>query len=232
MVISSSKGTVPLIAKMFPESQIRVIYNGIDLEEVDQTPIERTWSEEAFIIGRTSRFGRGKNLGLLIQAIQHLSAGHPHLKLVLIGGDSLVPGAEPMDKELKEMAKSSGKAVEFLGIKENPLPWVKGFNVATCVSNPDNEGIPNSLIEAMACRKPIISTDVDQINELVQNGISGILIPPGDLDALCKAITRLEGDPGLCQQFGEAGRAFVEQYFSLKKVALQYADAYRSLLGI
>jgi len=231
LVIASSQGTVPLIARYFPAERIRLIYNGIDLREVDATPRQRPWPEDCFVVGRASRFGRGKNLGMLIEAATHLKGRLPDLKIVLIGGDSAMPGAEPIEAELQAQATPLGNTVEFVGIVENTLPLVKGFDVGTCVSNPANEGIPNSLIEAMACRKPVISTAVDQVPELVQDGVNGILIPPGDAQALCAAIERLATDPALRQQLGEAGRRTIEERFSLQQAARRYAAVYHELLG-
>ena len=103
--------------------------------------------------------------------------------------------------------------------------------MGTCVSDPNNEGIPNSLIEAMACRKPVISTDVDQVAELVRHNVNGLLIPPNDVAALCAAIERLVTDPALCSQLGEAGRRLVEEQFSLPVAAAHYARVYRRLLA-
>ena len=231
LVIASSQGTVPLIAKYFPAERIRLIYNGIDLQEVDATARKRPWSENSFVVGRASRFGRGKNLGMLIEAAARLQGRLPNLRIVLIGGDSAMPGAEPIEDELRAQAAPLGHTVEFMGIVENTLPLVKGFDVGTCVSNLANEGIPNSLIEAMACRKPVISTAVDQVPELVQDGVSGILIPPGDVQALCEAIERLATDPALRQRLGEMGRSAIEKRFSLRQAVKQYAAVYHELLG-
>lgn len=230
LVIASSQGTIPLISKCFPAERIRLIHNGIDLQEVDATPRERPWPENRFVVGRASRFGRGKNLVMLIEAAARLEGRLPNLKIVLIGGDSAMPGAEPIEDELRKQAAPLGDTVEFMGIVEDPLPLVKGFDVGTCVSNPTNEGIPNSLIEAMACRRPVISTAVDQVPELIQDGVSGILIPPGDVQALCAAIERLATDPALRQRLGEAGRRTIEERFSLRQAAKKYAEVYRELL--
>jgi len=231
LVIASSQGTVPLITKYFPAERIRLIYNGIDLQEVDAAPRKRPWPEEGFVVGRASRFGRGKNLGMLIEAAAQLKERLPNLKIVLIGGDSAMPGAEPIEAELRAQAAPLGDAVEFMGIVENTLPLAKGFDVGTCVSNATNEGIPNSLIEAMACCKPVISTAVDQVPELVQDGVNGILILPGDVQALCTAIERLATGPALRRRLGEAGRRTVEERFSLQRAAKQYAEVYHELLG-
>ena len=69
LVIASAQGTAPLIAEHIDPEKIKLIYNGIDLNEVDRAGIERPFPPDTFLIGRTSRFGRGKNLGLLITAI-------------------------------------------------------------------------------------------------------------------------------------------------------------------
>ncbi|MBN1977599.1 MAG: glycosyltransferase family 4 protein [Anaerolineae bacterium] len=230
LIIASSQGTIPLIGKHFPADQVRLIYNGIDLRGVDATARERPWPEECFVVGRASRFGRGKNLSMLIEAAARLRDRLPNLKIVLIGGDSVMPGAEHIEDELRRQAAPLGSTVEFMGIVENTLPLVKGFDVGTCVSSPTNEGIPNSLIEAMACCRPVISTSVDQIPELVQDGTNGILIPPGDVGAFCDAIERLARDPVLRQRLGEAGRRTIEEKFSLERAAELYAITYRELL--
>lgn len=231
LVIASAQGTVPLIAQHIAPEKIELIYNGIDLAEVDGAGVERPFSPDTFLIGRTSRFGRGKNLALLITAMERLHQRYPQLRLLFIGGDSLMPGAEPLEAELRAQAAPLGDRVQFLGVKANTLPWVHGFDVGTCVSDPNNEGIPNSLIEAMACRKPVIATDIDQVGELVTDEVNGLLIPPNDAAALCAAIERLAADPALCRQLGEAGRRTVEERFSLPVAAAHYARIYRQLLA-
>jgi glycosyltransferase involved in cell wall biosynthesis len=230
LIIASSQGTIPMIGRNFPKARIKLVYNGIDLEEVDRADTQKVWGEDAFVIGRASRFGRGKNLAMLIEAVGRLKVDHPQLKLLLIGGDSSLPGAEPMEAELRTQAEPFGDTIRFIGYQENPLPWTKGFDIGVCVSNPGNEGIPNSLLEAMACSKPVIATDVDQINELVVDGCNGVIIPPGDTEALIQAIDRMIRDPELCKRMGMAGRKVVEDRFSLPSSAHEYAQIYRSFL--
>jgi glycosyltransferase involved in cell wall biosynthesis len=231
LVIASAQGTVPLIAEHIDLEKIELIYNGIDLDEVDRVEVERPFSPDIFLIGRTSRFGRGKNLGLLITAMERLHQRYPQLRLLFIGGDSLMPGAESIEAGLRVQAAPLGDRVQFLGVQANTLTWVHGFDVGTCVSDPNNEGIPNSLIEAMACRKPVIATDVDQVSELVEHEVNGLLIPPNDAAALCAAIERLAADPALCRRLGEAGRRTIEQRFSLPVAAAHYARIYRRLFA-
>ena len=221
---------VEAITDLIPPDRIRVVHNGIDLNEIDPTLEQRLFPPDTIIIGRVSRFGRGQNLSMLIEALRRLHTHQPLLRLTLVGGDSLMPGAEPVEAELRKLVTEGGLAdiIKFTGIVENSLPYTLGFDIATCVSN--DEGIPNSLIEAMACRKPVISTHVGAIPELVMDGESGLLIPPGDIEALCNAIESLINDPVQRQRLGEAGRRTVEANFSLQQAAAQYAEIYHQLL--
>jgi glycosyltransferase involved in cell wall biosynthesis len=231
LVIASARGTIPLIAEKISLDKIRLIYNGIDLNIVDSIQPIDFCGENRFVVGRASRFGRGKNLKLLIQAASELKASIPELLVAFVGGDSPMPGAEPIQSELEFLAKPLGNTVEFLGIVENSIPMVKRFDIGTCVSNPNNEGIPNSLIEAMACGRPVISTDVDQVSELVLNGKNGFLIPPGDAGALAHAIRQLESNQDLRDRMGKAARRTIENQFSSERAAKEYSAVYRELLG-
>ena len=228
-IIASSQSAADAMAVRFPPERIQVIYNGIDLNEVNTIPVSRPWPLDEFIVGRASRFGRGQNLDMLIEAAARLHKDLPQLRIVLIGGDSVMPGAASIASELRVQAERLDAPVEFTGIIENVLPLVKGFDVGTCVST--DEGVPNSLIESMACSKPVIATNVGAISELVQDDVNGILIPPGDVQALCVAIERLATDPALRQRLGEAGRSTIEKRFSLQQAAKQYAAVYHELLG-
>jgi len=81
------------------------------------------------------------------------------------------------------------------------------------------EGIPNVMIEALAFGKPAISTPISGIPELIEDGVSGLLVPPGDAEALAAALLRIYGDPMLARSLGQAGRAVVEQRFDLNRNA-------------
>jgi glycosyltransferase involved in cell wall biosynthesis len=133
-------------------------------------------------------------------------------------------------EELRRQARQAGLdgLVRFTGPVENPLPYIQGFDIGACVSN--DEGLPNSLLEAMACRKPVVSTPVGAIPELIQHGENGLLFPVGDVAALCEALELFLENPALRIRLGEAGRRTVEERFSLKEAAAEYAQAYRQLL--
>jgi glycosyltransferase involved in cell wall biosynthesis len=231
MVIASAHMAAEAISDMIPKEKIRVIYNGIDLQQVDASSRQRLFPEDTFVVGRSSRFGQGQNLGMLVQAIEQLHPRLPQLRLVLVGGDSQMPGATPVAEQLRHRVQAAGLAeyVHFTGVVEDPLPYTHGFDIGACVSK--DEGIPNSLIEALACRKAVIATRVGAIPELIQHEKNGMLIESGDLQGLCAAIEQLARDSSLRQRLAQAGRRTVEEKFSLPQVASQYAAVYRQVLG-
>lgn len=229
-IISSTKGTIPLIQKVnLNNIPIHLIYNGLDLNLIDNEPIKNLYSDNEFVIGRSSRFGWGKNIQLLIYAIKILSQKYDNIRLCLIGGDSILPGAEKNLPKLKQLAKGFEKYIQFLGYQNNVIPLTKRFDIGTCVSRPNNEGIPNSLMESMACSKPVIATDVDQISELVDN-TNGFLIPDNDLNALIEKIEKLYLDQELRKKLGMNARRTIEEKFNMLNCVKEYDKIYGSLL--
>lgn len=193
-VIASTQGTIPHIAELIDESKIQLIYNGVDLELYESGVAERFgFADTDILIGRTSRLVGGKNIPLLIRAVIELrkQPQYAHVRLVVCGGDTTQPGTIPILDDLKALAVPLGDSVVFTGEVANPAPITKGYDIATCTSMPNNEGIPNSLLEAMAAGKPLISTDVGDINEIVIDDQTGYLIPNDDADTLVVALKRL-----------------------------------------
>lgn len=231
-VIASTRGTVDPIARLIPRERIHLIYNGIDLQDLDCQPVDRLGcGDEAILIGRVSRFGPGKNLEMLIEAVRQLAPRYPQVRLALVGDNSRIPGTPDVMSELRARAKGLEEQVIFTGHVENPIPLVKGFDIGTCVSRQGNEGIPNSLIESMAARRPVVATRVDDIPELVEDQVNGILIDDGDLTQLVAALERLIQDADLRRRMGEVGRRRVETDFNLDQQAEAYQQLYDHLLA-
>ena len=230
-VIASTQGTIPHIQKLIASDRIHLIYNGIDMEQFDDVSPDRLgFAESDILIGRASRFSAGKNIGLLIDAVRQLHPDYPQVRLILVGGNSKMPGAQDEESILRKRAESLGDQVIFTGYVENPAAIIKGFDIGTCVSRPGNEGIPNSLIESMAGSSPVVATAVDDIPELVSHGENGLLIADNDLAGLVEALKTLINDPDLRRKFGEAGRSRVEADFNLNAQSQAYGNLYAQLL--
>jgi glycosyltransferase involved in cell wall biosynthesis len=95
------------------------------------------------------------------------------------------------------------------------------------LDNGDRDGIPNVLMEAMACGLPVITTPVSGIPEIITDGVNGQLVPPDDPTALADALLRLDRDPGLAQHLSDEARETVRERFDGERFASQLAELFR-----
>ena len=194
---------------------MHLIYNGIDAGHWQQSFADRLgFADSDILIGRVSRFGRGKHLELLIDAVRVLKDRYPHVRLVLVGGNSKMPGAEDCEAGLRARAAGLERWVRFVGPVDDAASLTAGFDIGTCVSQAGNEGIPNSLMECMAAGKPVVATDVDDVPELVVDGQTGLLVEDGNVQQLVTALECLITDPTRRQVMGKRAQTWVEQHFN------------------
>jgi glycosyltransferase involved in cell wall biosynthesis len=118
------------------------------------------------------------------------------------------PGALPPDDIVRE----------YHSARVFALPCVQA-------TDGDVDGIPNVLIEAMACGLPVVSTDLPAIRELITPGRDGLLVPPGDVDALAGALRTLLDDPALASALANAARDTVAERFDSRRNADRFARA-------
>jgi glycosyltransferase involved in cell wall biosynthesis len=140
----------------------------------------------------------------------------------------VVVGDGPQDGALRAKAAADGLGprVLFAGRHDDVAPWLQAFDIFALPST-GNEGVPQALMQAMACALPVVATPVGSIGELVRDGETGLLVPPQDKDALAAAIARLLADPDLVERLGSRGRRFVESNYT--NVAM--LDAMENLLS-
>jgi glycosyltransferase involved in cell wall biosynthesis len=98
-----------------------------------------------------------------------------------------------------------------------------------CLPTYYKEGVPKVLIEAAACGRPLIATDVPGCREIVQDGVNGILIPPKNAIALANAVEKLVVDTALRVQMGKKSRKIAVDNFSAQKIISEYLDLYQTL---
>ena len=103
--------------------------------------------------------------------------------------------------------------VVFSGRQDEVVPWLQALDVFALPSTA-NEGVPQALMQAMACAIPVVATPIGAIGELVRDGETGLLVQPQDVGALAGATARLLSDPDLAQSLGALGRKFVEKHFT------------------
>ena len=158
-----------------------------------------------------ARLLRSKGIAEFVEAARRVRAQMPAVRFLLAGEPD--PGnPESVDVESLQRWQSEGH-VEFLGHRSDALELNQSCRVAVLAST-QGEGIPRALLEAAACGQPLVASDVPGCREVVVDGVTGMLVPPSDADALAAAILRLLQDAELCERLGKAGRAFVEERFS------------------
>ena len=206
--------------------KIRQLYNGVDTERF--FPRTVALGSDEIVIGTVGRLDAVKNHEGLIVAFQSLLAGLPdqasRLRLV-IAGDG------PLRQRLQEVARDAGIGgqVSFPGVTHDVPSILRGFDVFVLPSV--NEGISNTILEAMASSLPVVAARVGGNPELVESGRTGTLYDPSVSAALGDALKTYLLDPNLRRAHGSAGRDRVERHFSLSAMVSGYEALYRMSPG-
>jgi glycosyltransferase involved in cell wall biosynthesis len=150
---------------------------------------------------------KAKGIHDLLSAFKLTSEQFAHANLYLIG--SVTP-----DIDIKQLILDNGLTdkVQHMGVKphkELPL-WYNACDFFVLPSY--TEGMPNVVFEAMACAKPVVASPVGGIPEVVENGVSGILVEPGNIDGLAKAMLKLLTEKGLAKEMGAKAREFITAF--------------------
>lgn len=209
----------------------RCIYNAIDLDRFqsseDRDIRERKRQElglsatepVALTIGRLTP---QKGYAILLQAATQVLAEIPSFRFLIVGVGEL-------EEELKRMARQLGieHAVIFTGSRQDVEGLLAVVDLFT--SSSLWEGLPTVILESMAARVPVVATDVSGTRELVQDGVTGLLVPPGDPHSLAHAIMRMFREREQAMAMTERAYCRV-QGFSIARVTEQYMEVYLQLL--
>jgi len=214
-----------------PRDRLRVLHLGIELPRVTVTERSNKLTSllENFVVMCPAAFNAIKGHKYIIEAMARL---HSDVELWLAGEGELRPLVE---KQVKDLGLT--ERVRFLGhLPHDELLWLyrDGRVGATVLPSVDlnggaSEGIPVSLMEAMAFGIPVVSTSTGGIPELLE-GEAGLVVPPGESKALAEAIDDLVKDPELRRTMGQRGRQRVEKEFSVKAVVPRLVEWF-SLCG-
>ncbi len=210
-----------------PPERIHVHYSGIDMAKF--TFRERPIDDRETMIFTVGRLTEKKGLEYSIRAVAKLVAQFPAIQYTIAGEGPLRPQLENlirglgMEKYIHLAGSLSSDRIKEL------LNNAHIFILASVTAkNGDQEGIPVSLKEAMATGLPVISTRHSGIPELIQDGISGFLVPERNVDALAEKCEYLIRHPQRCVEMGRAGRKFVEKNFEISKLNQELVDLYTS----
>jgi len=176
----------------------------------------------ACVLISVGRLVQEKDHATLLTAFQRAAQRNERLRLWIIGDGPLLP-------TLTAQAERFGlsERVAFLGFRGDVPRLLAAADVLVIASQ--REGLPNVALEAMAARRTVIGTAISGTPELILDGETGLLVPPGAPDAMAAAVTALADDPVRRRQMGERGRRRVEQLFEAS-VALDRWEEYLSRL--
>jgi glycosyltransferase involved in cell wall biosynthesis len=206
-----------------PES-VFVLENGIDLERFrDMPPLSPRPSREGLRIGVVANLRPIKGLDGFLRAAADVHRRHPQTRFTIAGEGEL-------RDELTRQAASLGLSacLSLPGSVSDVPSFLAGLDVAVLCSHA--EGMSNALLEYMASGRPIVTTAVGAAAELIDDGVHGLLVPPGDARALAEAIQRLLTDRELALRLGEAARDRAFTYYSRASMVRRFEDFYERLL--
>jgi L-malate glycosyltransferase len=223
-----------LVGQGYNPEKIVVIRNGVDLRQFDQPPdvgrIRRELGVPAGapLVAVASRLNRLKGIDHFLEAAAIVGPCLPDVHFLVIGEPG--PGDRAYLDGLKRLAGRLGirDRVVFTGLRSD-VPCLLAC-AAVSVMPSLNEGLPNVLLESMAAATPVVATRVGGTPEAIQDGVTGVLVPPGDSLALAGAIHRLLADPELAARLGHGGRQFVRRQFSMDAMVQATEHLYHSLL--
>lgn len=202
-----------------PEKKTRVIYNPLDIDSIRLKAMEsldHPWHENGeSIIVAIGRLGIQKGFSFLIRAAACLAGERIGFKLIIFGEGH---GKEALLRLVRDLSLED--TVSFPGYQENPYKYLVRSTVFVLSSL--YEGLPNALLEALALGVPSIATRCQTgPEEIITDGVNGLLVPPADEKALAEAIKRVLSDPELRRKLADGGRKRAED-FSVKKIIKEY----------
>jgi glycosyltransferase involved in cell wall biosynthesis len=176
-------------------------------------------------IGVVANLRPEKGHAVFLDAATHLRRLYPGLKFLIVGD-----GYYRRQVEANVNGLGLADVVRMTGAVADIPAILRTIDIAVLPSL-SNEGFPNSVMEAMAARLPVVATDTGGTRELVLDGETGYLIPPGNASILVDRLARLCDDRQLRMKMGELGRRRIEQEFTVAKMSCKLESLYRTLLN-
>jgi len=251
LILSCSEFITNRTQRAFPEAayKCKTIYNGVDTSQFSAAPDSRDEPKKKQLLLCVGRITPEKGLHIVIDAFNTLARKYPDLELCLIGQERITPAeflVELSDdarvrslkafypgsyqKKIMESLAPALSSRVFLSGHVSHSEMVSKYYDATIFLNAsyyETFGIP--VAEAMACGLPVIAARAGGVPEIVEDGLSGLLVEPGDADALAAAVTKLLENKPLRDSLARAGRERVRERFNFDSIAGELAKLYRGM---
>lgn len=215
----------------YGEAKLRVIPNGVETAPFEELPDRNDARRELGLPDRgpvliyVASLYEHKGHSHLLEAMTHVRREFPHAQLLLVGG-----ATEERTQAVRAMVEGLGltDSVRLLGKREDVPRLLAASDLFVMPSLREGFGI--SLLEAGAAALPVVASSAGGIVDVVEDGVNGVLVPPGDQGRLAEALLELLRDPSRMHRLGQAARRRVNERFALKRTVPQFEELYLELL--
>ncbi len=228
LLVNASSIREELHNRHCPARRLFLIENCVEIpSDTEKSDLPPVFSEDLRLVGMVSNLRRNKNVHVFIEGLALVLPHFPDLRGVIVGQP--IPDEFDYYQSIQRLIKEKGltEKIFLLGFRDDAPLLVSRFEVFCLLS--DFEGTPNAVLEAMAAGRPVIASNTSGIPDLVQDGVTGYLIPPGDATAFASALEKMLNNPHR-EEMGAAGRKRVESNYGCEQAAAQMLQLYQQLL--
>lgn len=208
----------------------KIIQNGVDCQSYQHISVNREhylekfgFPRDAYIIGCIARLEQVKGHHYLLAAFARLIKKAPQCRLLLVGDG---PDRKKVEAQIQELGLE--KFVCLAGFRHDVPQLLKLFNVFVSASL--KEGMPYTLIEALAAETPVVATDVIGNRDLIKKGKNGFLVPAENADELAETLYMVINNPDLCKKYSKQGKKMVQAFFTEDRFAEKLFHVYGEIL--
>jgi len=221
---SNDRNVLTMLTRLRPDKAIMIPGSGVDLSEYKMADEAET---DVPVVVMAARLLRDKGVYEFTEAARILKQDDVRVRFLLVGDPDRTNSSSVNESQL-EVWREEG-IVEILGFRSDIASI---FAMSHIVMLPSyGEGLPKVLVEAAACGRAVVTTDIPGCREAIAPDQSGLLVPPRDARALADAIKHLIENEDLRREMGRAGRALAEQRFSIEEVIAKHLSTYEALLA-
>lgn len=208
-----------------PSERIKLLENVVDVDQITaqaREPVSIERRQGVFVFAHAGRLVPQKNQSLILQALERLKD---------LPVEVWILGTGPLERSLRAEADRRGVAdkIRWLGFQRQPQLFMRAADAFLLASN--YEGLPNAIIEAMLCGRPVVSTACDfGPSELIEAGVTGELVPPGDATALAQAMRQMIENPERACELGHNAERAARTRFEPERIVEQYVTVFEQAI--
>lgn len=226
VTLLSSRSKHDLVAHNFAHPHVQLIPNGVDITRFYPRAVEDRAEKDTRGVICVAQLRYQKGIDVLLQAwrlVQEKEGQTASARLLIVGSGTL-------RTQLERLVHALGiqESVTFAGEQSDVPAHLRQGDIAVLPSR--WEGMPNALLEAMACGLPCIATRISGSEDIIQHGVNGLLVESENYEALAHALLLLLHDPVLAEGYGRNGRKTIEQHYALEHITDTYEELYHRLV--